>query len=151
MLRLCLDDELTNQELASRLECDPSTALYHARILVGAGFLERAAPRHSSKGAVEKPYRATGLSWTLDLGTEQTGATQAMLDAFSAEFAQAGLESVESASRFSLHLDTDARREMLDRIIAILDEYQASDDERRRSGQPQLGGLFVLHRIAQTS
>lgn len=156
MLRLCLDDELTNLELAARLACDPSTAHYHASILLDAGFLERATPRHSPKGALEKPYRATGLSWTLDLGTEQTGteqtaATQAMLDAFSAEFAEAGPESVESSSRFSLHLDADAREEMLDRIISILDEYQATDDERRRSGQPQLGGLFVLHRIAQTN
>lgn len=60
ILRLCLHDELTNQQLATRLSCDPSTLHYHARILLDTGFLERAEPRHGATGALEKPYRATG-------------------------------------------------------------------------------------------
>lgn len=147
ILRLCLHDELTNQQLASRLGCDPSTLLYHARILVDAGFLERADPRHGSSGALEKPYRSTGLSWTLDIGTDQGDATLAMLEAFRAELAEAGPESVESSSRFVLHLDAAARDEMMDRIQAILDEYAASDDDRKIENQPRLGGLFILHQL----
>lgn len=69
-----------------------------------------------------------------------------MLDAFRAELAEAGPESVESLSRFTYHLDDAARDQMTNRIHAILDEYAASDDERLNAGHPQLGGLFALHR-----
>lgn len=148
ILRLCLHDELTNRQLATRLGCDPSTLHYHARILLDTGFLERAAVRHGSGGALEKPYRSTGLSWTLDLGTDDVSATLAMLDAFRAELAEAGPASVESSSRFVLHLDEAAREEMMQRIQDILDEYGATDEERRTENQPRLGGLFVLHQVA---
>ena len=148
ILRLCLHDELTNQQLAKRLGCDPSTLHYHARILLDAGFLERAEPRHGASGALEKPYRSTGLSWTLDLGTEAIDATLAMFDAFRAELAEAGPESVESSSRFVLHLDEAARKEFVQRIQDILDEYEADDAARSARDHPRLSGLFVLHRLA---
>ncbi|WP_040492416.1 ArsR/SmtB family transcription factor [Ilumatobacter nonamiensis] len=147
ILRLCLNDEMTNKQLAERLECDPSTLHYHAKILLDAGFLERAEPRHGSSGALEKPFRSTGLSWTLDIGTGNVDATLAMLDAFRAELAEAGGASVESWSRFTYHLDAAALDDMARRIQAILDEYVASDGERRRAGHPQYGGIFALHRI----
>ncbi len=150
ILRLCLHDELTNQQLAERLECDPSTLHYHARILLDAGFLERAEPRHGSSGALEKPYRSTGLSWTLDIGTDNVEATFAMFDAFRAELTEAGPESVESSSRFVLHLDSAAREEMMQRIQEILDEYAATDEERRTENQTRLAGLFVLHQLANS-
>jgi DNA-binding transcriptional ArsR family regulator len=150
ILRLCLHDELTNQQLAARLGCDPSTAHYHARILLDAGFLERTDPRHGPTGALEKPYRSTGLSWTLDIGADNADATLAMVDAFRAELTEAGPESVESSSRFVLHLDRAGREEMMERIQEILDEYAATDDERRAEDQPRLGGLFVLHRLSNS-
>lgn len=148
ILRLCLHDELTNQQLANRLECDPSTMHYHLRILLDAGFVERAERRHGPSGALEKPYRSTGLTWTLDIGTDNPDATLAMFDAFRAELAEAGPESVETSSRFVLHLDEAARDQMSQRIQEILDEYAGSDQERRSENQPRLGGLFVLHRLA---
>lgn len=150
ILRLCLHDELTNQQLAARLECDPSTLHYHARILLDAGFLERAKPRHGSRGALEKPYRSTGLSWTLDIGTDNVDASLAMFDAFRAELAEAGPESVEASSRFVVHLDASAREELMQRIQEILDEYEATDGERRTENQTRLGGLFVLHKLADS-
>ena len=150
ILRLCLHDELTNQQLAARLGCDPSTAYYHARILLDAGFLERTDPRHGPTGALEKPYRSTGLSWTLDIGADNADATLAMIDAFRAELTEAGPESVESSSRFVLHLDRAGREEMMERIQEILDEYAATDDERRAEDHPRLGGLFVLHRLSNS-
>ncbi|MEZ5257269.1 MAG: winged helix-turn-helix domain-containing protein [Ilumatobacteraceae bacterium] len=148
ILRLCLHEELTNQELAARLGCDPSTLHYHAQLLLRSGFLERAEPRRTSTGALEKPYRSTGLSWTLDLGAEHADTSLAMLDAFRAELTEAGPRSVESSSRFVLHLDDSNRSAMVDRIQAILDEYLADDADRRAAGQPRLSGLFVLHRPA---
>lgn len=147
VLRLCLNDELTNKQLAERLECDPSTMHYHAKILLEAGFLERAEPRHGSTGALEKPFRSTGLSWTLDIGTDNVDTTLAMLDAFRAEFAEAGPASVESWSRFTYHLNEAALGEMTQRIQEILDDYEATDDGRRHEGHPQHGGIFALHRI----
>jgi DNA-binding transcriptional ArsR family regulator len=147
ILRLCLHDELTNQQLAARLGCDPSTAHYHARILLDAGFLARADPRHSPTGALEKPYRSTGLSWTLDIGADHADATLAMVDAFRAELDEAGPGSVESSSRFVLHLERADREEMMERIQEILDEYASTDDRRRAEKQPRLGGLFILHRL----
>lgn len=148
ILRLCLHDELTNQQLAARLGCDPSTLHYHARILLDAGILERAEPRHGPTGALEKPYRSTGQSWTLDLGTDNADAAVAMVDAFRAELAEAGPESIKSSSRFVLHLDDTAREEVMERIQAILDEYEATDDQRRAEHQQRFGGLFVIHALA---
>lgn len=59
ILRLCLD-ELTNKELAQRLDVSPGTVLYHVRRLVDVGFLVPGTPRTGPSGALEKPYRATG-------------------------------------------------------------------------------------------
>ncbi|WP_229022893.1 ArsR/SmtB family transcription factor [Actinomarinicola tropica] len=147
ILRLCLHDALTNQQLADRLGCDPSTAHYHARILLDAGFLERTEPRRGPNGALEKPHRSTGLSWTLDLGTEDPEPTLAMVDAVRAELADSGPGSVASSSRFVLHLDDARLDELLRRIQEILDEYTATDNARRAEDQPRLGGLLVLHRL----
>ncbi len=66
ILRLCGDRELTNKQLADRLDRDPGTVLYHVRQLVDAGLLEPAEVRTGDSGALEKPYRSTGLSWWLD-------------------------------------------------------------------------------------
>ena len=39
ILRLCLDQALTNKQLAGRLGRDPGTVLHHVRTLVATGFL----------------------------------------------------------------------------------------------------------------
>src|SRR5215208_5813154 len=84
ILRLCLDEALTNKQLAARLGRDPGTVLHHVRTLVRTGFLVPEEVRQGEKGALEKPYRATGRSWSLSLdvdpATEHT-ASQAMLEA----------------------------------------------------------------------
>ena len=150
ILRLCLHDELTNQQLAARLGCDPSTLHYHARILLEAGILERAEPRHGPTGALEKPYRSIGQSWTLDIGPDTADAAVAMVDAFRAELTEAGPESIKSSSRFVLHLDDTTRDELMERIQAVVDEYEATDDQRRTQRQPRFGGLFVIHELARS-
>ncbi|HWC41099.1 MAG TPA: winged helix-turn-helix domain-containing protein, partial [Actinomycetota bacterium] len=93
ILRLCLDQALTNKQLAEWLGKDPGTVLHHVRTLVASGFLVPEEVRQGAKGALEKPYRATGKSWTLSLEESPVGdadATQAMLEAFLAELAEAG-------------------------------------------------------------
>src|ERR687886_1929600 len=68
ILRLCLDEELTNKQLADRLGADPGTVIHHVRKLVSTGFLAAGDVRRGARGALEKPYRATGKSWTIDIG-----------------------------------------------------------------------------------
>lgn len=46
-----------------------------------------------------------------------------------------------------MHLSPDDVAELDRRITAILDEYAETDAER--PGQPLLGGIFILHRLAE--
>src|SRR4029453_12102460 len=93
ILRLCLDQALTNKQLAEWLDKDPGTVLHHVRTLVKTGFLVPDEVPQGPKGALEKPYRATGKSWTLSLEESSVPAgvdAQAMLEAFQAELDEAG-------------------------------------------------------------
>ena len=148
ILRECLLHELTNKELADRLETSPGTVLYHVRQLVDAGLLSAAPVRTGDGGALEKPYRATGKSWWLDGPLQDLAPTErtAPIQAFQQELDQAGPESVRAYARFALHLSDEQFDELQRRVLAVIDEYVATDDERL--DQPVHGGLFVLHRPA---
>jgi len=50
ILRLCLDDALTNKEIAQRLQRDPASVLHHVRTLVDTGFLEALPARRGRAG-----------------------------------------------------------------------------------------------------
>src|ERR1044072_5740725 len=67
ILRLCLDEALTNKQVADALDRDPGSTLHHARVLGDTGFREATEVREGAKGAREKPYRATGKSWQLSV------------------------------------------------------------------------------------
>lgn len=92
ILRLCLDEELTNKEIAARLDRDPASVLHHVRKLVTTGFLQPLEPRRGARNAREVPYRATGKSWRLEVGERQGHRPQAtvMLEAFLDELGEAG-------------------------------------------------------------
>ena len=91
ILRLCLHDAMTNKELAERLGKDPATVLHHVRMLVRTGFLAPEKVRTGTRGALEKPYRATGKSWVLSAATPDQAKTEqaAVLDALKAELLEA--------------------------------------------------------------
>jgi DNA-binding transcriptional ArsR family regulator len=146
ILRLCLQQELTNKQLADRLGRDPGTVLYHVRMLTDAGLLDQAEVRTGESGALEKPYRSTGKTWYLDspLAGEEPDARFAPIQAFQEELREAGAESVQTYERFALHLSPDDVAELDRRIWHILDEYVATDGDRQ--DEPLLSGLFVLHR-----
>lgn len=150
ILRLCNDREWTNKELADRLDRDPATILHHVRLLVEAGLIEPAGVRQGQSGAYEKPYRSTGLSWQLSFErpAEDEEGELAVLSAFRAELAEAGHDAVAELSRFHLHLDDDGVAAFGERLRALIDEYLADDDERRRRGAPGYGGVVALHRLA---
>jgi DNA-binding transcriptional ArsR family regulator len=146
ILRLCLDQALTNKELAEWLGKDPGTVLHHVRTLVKSGFLVPDEVRQGAKGALEKPYRATGKSWTLSLEESPVPAgrdAQAMLEAFQAELAEAGPEAASSFNRLALTLNQASRMELESRVLAILDEFVT------RPADPDgeaYGLLFAMHR-----
>src|SRR5947208_12899792 len=121
ILRLCLDEALTNKQLADRLDKDPGTVLHHVRTLVDTGFLRVEDVRTGAKGALEKPYRATGKSWTLDVG--DAGDTLAMVDAFREEVLEAGSKAMLSQSRFAMRLSAKSRRDLIQRLEALADEF----------------------------
>ena len=141
ILRLCLDRALTNKELADRLGRDPGTILHHVRMLVATGFLAPDADRRGARGAVERPYRATGKSWTLDVGDSAPGML-AGVDAFREELAEGGAGDIRTMSRLGVRLSPDRVTEFADRVKAIVDEMYEADDPL---GEPY--GFFVaLHR-----
>jgi DNA-binding transcriptional ArsR family regulator len=147
IMRLCLEQDLTNKQLADRLGRDPATVLYHVRQLAEAGFLEQAAVRTGPSGALEKPYRSTGKSWWLSGGTSpELADAAAPLEAFNEELREAGPGSVQTFARFALHLAPQDVQAIDQRILAILDEYIQTDDERRHL--PAHGGMVVIHRLA---
>jgi DNA-binding transcriptional ArsR family regulator len=148
ILRLCLDRSLTNKQLAEWLGKDPGTVLHHVRTLVATGFLVPDEVRQGEKGALEKPYRATGKSWTLSL-EESTASpdkdAQAMLEAFLAELAEAGPGAAAGFDRLALTLNDASRRELESRVLAVLDEYVTRPPDPE--GEPY-GLLFAMHRRA---
>ena len=150
ILRLCLDRSLTNKQLAEWLGKDPGTVLHHVRTLVATGFLVPDEVRQGSKGALEKPYRATGKSWTLSLEESpvpEATTTQAMLEAFLAELAEAGGPSAATSfNRLALTLNKASRDELLARVLAILDEFVTRPPDP--DGEPY-GLLFGMHRRPQ--
>ena len=146
ILRLCLDQALTNKQLAEWLDKDPGTVLHHVRTLVKTGFLVPDEVRQGEKGALEKPYRATGKSWTLSLEESPVPAgldAQAMLEAFLAELAEAGPGAAAGFNRLALTLNKASREDLESRVLAILDEFVTRDPDP--DGQPY-GLLFAMHR-----
>jgi DNA-binding CsgD family transcriptional regulator len=147
ILRLCLDQALTNKQLAERLGRDPGTVLHHVRTLVASGFLVPGEVRQGAKGALEKPYRSTGKSWYLSLDDDATEptASQAMLEAFLAELAEAGPAAAAGFSRLALTLNQASLEEFQARLQAVLDEF--ADRPPDPDGEPY-GLLLAMHRRA---
>jgi DNA-binding transcriptional ArsR family regulator len=146
ILRLTLDQALTNKQLAERLGRDPGTVLHHVRNLVATGFLVPDEVRQGEKGALEKPYRSTGKSWSLSLDESpvaESTASQAMLEAFLAELAEAGPDAATGFSRLALTLDKPSLEELKGRVQAILDEFAARPPDP--GGEPY-GVFFAMHR-----
>lgn len=128
ILRLCLDDELTNKEIAHRLGRNPGSVLHHVRRLAATGFLVALPQRQGSRGSREIPYRATGKSWELTGLKESThgmpSPSQVMVQTFLEELTEAGGEMAD-ASRLALTLTAAHFEEFTERVGAILDEFAA--------------------------
>jgi DNA-binding transcriptional ArsR family regulator len=149
ILRLCAHHEMTNKQLADRLGTDPGTVLYHVRLLVEADLLHQEPVRTGSSGALEKPYRSTSRSWWLDDPLADAGPDASMIpiEAFQEELREAGPQSVATSARFTLHLSPEDVATLDRRILAVIDEYVETDDQRL--DRPAHGGIVVVHRLAE--
>jgi DNA-binding transcriptional ArsR family regulator len=141
ILRLCLDDALTNGELAERLGQQPATVLYHVRTLQREGFLVREPERRGQRRAREFPYRSTRKSLSLELGLEG-GGHLAMVDAARAELADAGPEAVLTMSRLGVRLPATELEALLAKTEALVGAATGADNP---DGEP-VGIFIMVHR-----
>jgi hypothetical protein len=141
ILRLTLDQALTNKEIAARLKRDPGTVLYHVRRLEREGFLVADQVRAGKRGARERPYRASGKSWRIRLKPD-AGSLAAILDAARDEIVEIGDEAAISTLRLGVRLGAADIDRLTRRIAELGDEFEPLDDP---AGQP-IGILAVAHR-----
>jgi hypothetical protein len=141
-----MEQELTNRQLADALEKEPGSVLPHVRMLVRAGFLIAAPVRTGASGALEKPYRATGKTWWLDdpLAGAEPDVRFAPIQLAMTDAQAAGPQGLATYASFMLHLSKEDVAELDRRLLAVIDEYIASDADRL--DRPIHRGLFIVHR-----
>lgn len=137
ILRMTLDEPLTNREIAEVLGMHPATVLHHVRTLVDTGFLEALEPRRGRRGAREIPYRATGRSWYV----RTPAGTGSMLEAFLAEIATVP-EQDQDLTRLGLRLPPEELEDFRSRLWQLVQEFH----DRPRDPDAEPWSLFVaLH------
>jgi predicted ArsR family transcriptional regulator len=144
ILRLCLDEPLTNKELASRLNLHPGTILHHVRTLVATGFLNEEEWRRGPRGTTEKPYRTTLKSWRLEIEDARSGPAllHAILDAVGAEVDEAGPDAVVEQARMAMRLTPEQLDQLQARIQALIAEFGLVNEP---DGDP-VAMMLLLHR-----
>lgn len=147
ILRMCLHDGLTNKQIADRLDLDPSSALHHVRTLTRTGFLAAEPVRTGKRGALEKPYRATTKSWTLNFPRpdDRLAAVIASHDAARDEVLAAGPEGLVTNARLGLRLSDEEIEELRLRLVALVQEFA---DRQPTPGGSRVGLVTMLHRLA---
>jgi DNA-binding transcriptional ArsR family regulator len=148
ILRLCLDDALTNKELAAALGERPATVLHHVRTLLANGFLREEPWRRGPRGSTEKPYRATGKSAHLDQGLSSGGSMKAVFEAVAAEIDEAGPDAVIEGVRMPMRLGPGQLDELLAQLRALIDSFPGPEEYMSAldpEGDPY-ALLMVLHR-----
>jgi DNA-binding transcriptional ArsR family regulator len=119
------DEELTNRELAQRLEVDPGHLHFHVRMLLGAGLIERA------EGAKrrEKPYRAVAAQIKVAPELLASGAADdarmAMLDEVRQAHQSFAVEGRFRSSQLNVRVGpeqfVEAWKEFVERVAGLED------------------------------
>lgn len=155
ILRVCLDEPMTNKEIAARLGANPATVLHHVRKLVATGFLEPQGERRGTRGAREVPYRSTGKSWILDVKDDPvTGGNRAMVDAFLEELSYIDIEArgsdspIATLARLGLRLAPGDLETMCRRLNEVLQEYAVLEPDMER-GVPYSLFLTVYRDVSR--
>lgn len=142
ILRLCRKEQLTNKEIATRLDSNPATVLFHVRKLVSAGFLEPQEARSGPSGAYEIPYRATGKSWQLNLDSRDPRMRSAMIGAFVSEVGQVPASEQVTISRLGIRLTEEGHARLLERVQNLFDEFEA---EKPPEGSTHYSLFLAVH------
>ncbi len=121
ILRMCLDEPMTNAQLAERLGRPPASVLHHVRTLVETGFLDALPTQQGARGSRPRPYRATGKSWLME---HPTYTNRPMVEAFVAESALVPTEEL-TTTRLGLRLDDTGYAELQDRLHEVLQDFAA--------------------------
>lgn len=138
ILRMTLDEALTNKQIADTLGRPPASVLHHVRTLVDTGFLRAEEPRRGVRGAREIPYRSTGKSWYVYGGHDGTGP---MIDAFLSEIHGVPVEQV-TMIRLGLRLSDTDLEDFRERLQTLLKEFH----DRPRDLEATAHSVFVaLH------
>jgi DNA-binding Lrp family transcriptional regulator len=141
ILRLTLDAPLTNKQIAERLGRDPGTVLHHVRELVRTGFLAAEDVRSGKRGALERPYRATGKSWRLRM-VPNAGATISIMDAAREELLEGGPDATLATLRLGVRL----RPGDVAQLKAALSDLGHQFSKRDDPGGDPIGIVAVVHR-----
>jgi predicted ArsR family transcriptional regulator len=124
IIRLTLQEPLTNAQIAKRLHRDPATTLHHVRRLVRHGFLEALPARPGPRGSTEIPYRGTRLSWSLEGGERDPSLAEAVLEAYLDEVTEVGVASLQQ-SRLAVRLAPADAAAMRRELWELLERYSA--------------------------
>lgn len=120
ILRMCLDEPLTNAQIAERLGRPPASVLHHVRTLTATGFLEALPAGEGPRGSRPVPYRATRKSWRLD----DHRSARPMIEAF-LETAAGIRDDDLHLTRLGLRLDEAGHAELTRRLGEVLEEFAA--------------------------
>ncbi len=124
IIRLTLQEPLTNAQIAHRLHRDPATTLHHVRRLVRHGFLEALPARPGPRGSTEIPYRGTRLSWSLEGAERDPSLGEAVLQAYLDEVTEVGIGALEQ-SRLAVRLAPAEAAALRSELCGLLDRYAA--------------------------
>ena len=127
ILRLTLDESLTNKEIAEALDRNPASVLHHVRTLVDTGFLRAEPMRRGTRGSREIPYRATGKSWYVDAPTAFAGSA---VEAFVSEIATVPPEEREL---IRLRISGADRQEFEKRLYELLRDFHQRPRDREQT------------------
>lgn len=119
------DEELTNRELAQRLEIDPGHLHFHVRTLLKAGLIRRSEGGHGR----EKPYRA--VAHTIRVAPELLSASSATSDVHEAilqqveeGWAKFGPQGRFRSAQMTVRMDPDKVRDLWAMIAESADEFE---------------------------
>lgn len=118
ILRLCLDEALTNKQIAERLGVPPANVYHHVRMLARRGFLAAQPDRTGARGAREVPYLATGKSWRTPMGPH---GNRILIETFLAEVALADPSRVDTA-RLGVRLGPERQELLTKKLNALFEE-----------------------------
>jgi DNA-binding transcriptional ArsR family regulator len=124
------DEQLTNRELAQRLQVDPGHLHFHVRTLLKAGLIERVEAEYGR----EKPYRA--VAHTIRVAPEllaQTSVTrdvhEAILDQVNVGWSKFGPQGKFRSAQMTVRINPERVRDLWEVMSARADELEDESHE----------------------